>query len=164
MKKLIFLTTILMLSLQGISCFAQPSYYSATAIVYNHAVTQGTPTLTNTDTATILYGDQNGKKPITQNSDIVFTWTATQLTGTLSGQVIFQGSMTGTQPRVGQGDWQTLVNDKTQSLITDTVTVSGTTSGVFIIPNVKYKYVRGRLISGGTATSTFGGTFFNKPK
>lgn len=88
--------------------------------------------------------------------DLVIQWTNTQLSGTSGGSVLFQGSMTGTFATVG--DWVTLVNDKNYALVKDTVTVSGTTTGTFIIPNNKFRSVRGRYISSGTQTSVITST------
>lgn len=120
-------------------------------------------TTINTDTTYMIPYGNGGVLPITTYSDVVCSWTNTNLSGSTGGSVIFQGSQTGAFLRTAKGDWETLINDKAGSLINDTVTVSGTTSGTFIIANCKYKNIRGRYISSGTQTSTMRMTCYIKP-
>jgi len=125
-------------------------------------VIKAADTTINADTTYLIldtnYNNGGGTTPgsISSYGDVIVNWTNTQLTGTSGGSVIFQGSMTGVFAVVG--DWVTLVCDKNGALVKDTVTVSGTTGGTFIIPNCKFRYIRARYISSGTQTSTLVGT------
>ena len=140
----------------SISSFAQVQSYTLSGMTAAGTV-KARDTTTNPDT-TYLVMTTNGDGSITYPGDLVYNWTNTNISGTTGGSVIYQGSMTGTFA-VATG-WTTLVNDKTGALVTDTVTVSGTTKGTLIIKNNTWKYVRARYISSGTQTSVMTGTAY----
>ena len=166
MKKIILLCSVLMLTV-ALATKPEISTGQITALTCKAMDQAGTvktyDTTVNTDTSYFSIFTGSVLKPITTWSDIVCSWTNTTLSGSTAGSVIFQGSQTGAFLRTARGDWQTLVCDKLGALATDTVTVSGTTEGDFIIPNCKWQYIRGRYISSGTQTSTIRATCYIKP-
>jgi hypothetical protein len=163
MKRIIAIVAILATFCTG----AQAQYTGFTMVnVRPSGTTVANDTTSNTDTSYLYFatGGVSGTKEIKYNNDLLIKWTNTQLSGTSGGTVILQGSPTGTFTNT-TGDWQTLINDKTQSVtLTDTVTVSGTTSGTFIIRSCPYRYIRARYISSGTQTSTLTGTAWVRPR
>lgn len=163
MKRLITLIAIMIAATTGVKA----QYSGFTMLNVNTAGTiKAKDTTTNADTS-YLYITANASgltiPAITYNNDIAIAWSNTQLSGTTGGTVIFQGSMSGTFSNL-TADWVTLVNDKNYALTKDTTTVSGTTNGVFICPNCKWRSVRGRYISSGTQTSTMVGTAWIRPR
>lgn len=127
-------------------------------------VTVARDTTSNTDTSYLYFATGSAVTDIKYNNDVLIKWTNTQLSGTSGGTVIFQASPTGTFTNT-TGDWETLINDKTQSVtLTDSVTVSGTTTGTFIIRSFPYRYLRARYISSGTQTSALTGTAWVRPR
>ena len=166
MKKIILFCSVFLLT---VACMTKPETSSAqiTPITMKAMDAAGLvktfDTTVNTDTSYMVMYSGSALLPITTWSDVNCNYTNTTLSGSTGGSIIWQGSQTGVFARTAKGDWETLVNDKTGSLVTDTVTVSGTTEATFIIPNCKYKYIRGRYISSGTQTSTIRGTCYIKP-
>jgi hypothetical protein len=166
MKKIILLCSVLMLTV-ALTTKPEISAGQITAVVCKAMDQTGTvktyDTTVNTDTTYLEMFQGTTPMPITTWADVICSWTNTTLSGSTGGSFIFQGSETGAFLRTAVGDWETLVNDKVGSLVTDTVTVSGTTHSDFIISNCRYKYVRGRYISSGTQTSTPRMTCYVKP-
>ena len=162
MKRIIAIVAILAAFITGAK--AQSQYTAYTMVnVKPSGVTVARDTTSNTDTSYLYFATGGAVTALTTNNDVIVRWTNTNVSGTTGGSVIFQGSPTGTFTNT-TGDWSTLINDKTQSLITDTVTVSGTTSATFIIRSCPYKYIRARYISSGTQTSALTGTAWIRPR
>jgi hypothetical protein len=131
-------------------------------------VTKTTPdTTVNTDT-TYLY---SGRSDANQ-WNISYSWTAIpSISGTTTSVtvVVPQGSNTGTFAAYGSGDWVNLITDATQATViapaqtsgTYPVHISGSTAvyGYLQLPKCQFKYVRLVVVTAGTQTSVYTGTY-----
>ena len=147
MKKIITLLSLIVLT----TIIAQAQSFKPLTLTAQKAdLTACTKdTTVNTDTSYLVTG------LITSYSDLEFNIVNTKLTGTSGGTIIVQGSP-------DNSNWYTMVNDKTQSLINDTTTVSNTTRFQFVVKTHPYQYYRIRYISSGTQTSVMTGLVYIK--
>ena len=122
-------------------------------------------TCTNADTTYLFLYDANtgGIKAFNEFEDLIYTWSVVPgITGTTTGTVTIEGSMTGNFSNSLQptSDWVPMISDVTQYNGSSSISISGSALmwEYFILPKNQFKYIRIRYITSGTQTSTISGT------
>jgi len=154
------------------NAYAQRTTLSLKAMTAAGAYKATPDTTTDADT-TYLYlndGTAGAIRAYTQYQDLVYNFNLyPSLSGTTTGAITIQGSMTGTHSvsSAPTSDWVTLTPITTYST-SDSVSYTSPAAGggvwgarmyrQFVIPASQYKYQRIRYISGGTQTSVLNGS------
>lgn len=163
------LAMIFAISSYSSDVFAQKRQTFALTALNAAGTVKATPdTTTNTDTTYLVLSDgSTGIKPYNEYNDLVYYWSIVPgITGTTTGSIVLQGSMTGTFSASESpiSDWVTLTPVTSYSTA-DSVSYTSPAAGFtasrkykqFTITTNQYKYHRIRFISGGTQTSVITG-------
>ncbi len=174
MKNLKFLLIAVTLFVSALSFTTEASAQRRAAKTLTAILPSGTlkatdDTTSGIDTAYLALTNGTTLTPFNEYEDVVYSWSIVpSITGTTTGTVIAEGSMSGTWSTSASpiSDWVPLVSGSLQTAAFTTTSVSGTTKAWyhFTIANCLYKYVRLRFISSAaTQTSYLHGTVYILP-